>query len=243
MEVNRILTSGEMPYRSDGASGQDTPKERNCQSVLLCFSIDESIYLMHPVTFMTRSALSFLLISLIPLTGCLTVAEKEYRIVLRNDFSGEATIRFIDIASESDDTTDVSADDFNHLIGVYLNGTELEEQNPGWRNVQKRLYEENGVLCGEVSFEFDSLADVWLFRFDHASPLMYYIGTDPTAEEVLKTNGTFRPETMPVIFWTDSTRVLFLHTRIRSENPNRQPLVSSFRTWKQNSPDPRRQEQ
>ena len=73
------------------------------------------------------------------LSGCLTVETKEYHIKLKNDTSGEAAIKFINILSESDDTTDITKDDFEQLIDLYLSGNKLEKDNPGFRNVKKRL--------------------------------------------------------------------------------------------------------
>lgn len=192
---------------------------------------------------MVRSTLPLLLaITLLFLNGCLTVAEKEYHIRMNHDRSGTATIRFLDIGSESEDTTDVSAEDFDHLLSAYLNGMQFEEQNPGWSDVRKRLYEENGVLNGEITFAFDSITSVWLFQFDQKSPLMYYIGTDRSAEEVRETNGIFRPEVMPVVFWPAETRELNLRTRISSEAPGRRSLVHAFRVWKKEREDPMRED-
>ncbi|MDH4070453.1 MAG: hypothetical protein OEV30_08515 [Ignavibacteria bacterium] len=192
---------------------------------------------------MARFAPSLLfIVTLIALNGCLTVAGKEYHIRLHSDGSGTATIRFLDIGSESEDTSDVSAEDFEHLINSYLYGSEFEDQNPGWRNVQKRLYEDGGLLNGELTFEFDSISTVWLYRFDLSGPLMYYVGTDRLAEEVRETNGRFRPEIMPVVFWPAGTTELYLHTRIRSEAPDRRSLAPLFRHWKREKADPMREE-
>lgn len=192
------------------------------------------------MTWLASSLLS--IVTLFLLNGCLTVAGKEYHIRLHADGSGTATIRFLDIGSESDDTSDVSAQDFEHLVNSYLVGSEFEERNPGWRNVKKKLYEEKGVLNGELNFEFDSLSAVWLYQFDQLSPLMYYVGTDRLAEEVRETNGRFRQDVMPVVFWPVGTTELYLHTRIRSEAPDRRSLVQQFRYWKTDDADPMRED-
>ena len=171
---------------------------------------------------------TFLLLSM---PGCLTVAEKEYHFKLLSDHSGTAIIKFIDIGSESEDTTDTSQEDFDHLITFYLRGTQFEEQNPGFRDIRKRLYEDGGRLVGEIEFAFDSLGTVKLFRFDADSPYMYYVGTDFFSEELAETNGDYKSNTMPVIFWPRGTTEFSLRTRVSSETPARRTLVDHFRRW------------
>jgi hypothetical protein len=126
---------------------------------------------------------------------------------------------------------DVTQEDFRHLLDFYLYGTAIEEENPGLRNVRKRLLEENGVLVGELSFEFDSLSTVRLFRYDATSPYMYYVGQEMFSEEVVETNGTLGGEQMPVLFWSSRAREFNIRTRIRSEAPYVRSLLFLFRQW------------
>ena len=140
------------------------------------------------------------LISIVLFAGCLTVENKEYHIKLKTDTSGEATIRFINILSESDDTTDASKEDFQQLIDTYLSGCKIEKDNPGYHNVKKKLYEEKGVLVGEVSFSFDSLSTVRFFRFDKESPFMYYASNPLSSETLVETNGVQGEQWMPIVF-------------------------------------------
>ena len=185
--------------------------------------------------------LSFLLL-LVLLAGCLTVESKEYHVRLRTDHSGEATIKFINIMSESDDTVDISQEDFEHLIDFYLQGNELEKQNPGFRNVRKRLYEENGVLNGELTLTFDSLAALRLFRFDQNSPYMYFVGSPLSAEHFVESNGTFGREWMPVVFWEQDARELYVKTKVVSEVTFQKSLLEHFNNWqsKKESGPPRK---
>jgi hypothetical protein len=169
--------------------------------------------------------------SSILLSGCLTVGEKEYRIHLSNANSGTAVIRFIDIGSETEDTTDASFEDFHHLIESYLEGDHFETENPGFRNATKSLYEENGVLSGQIRFEFDSLDVVRLYRFDDESPYMYYVGSELLSEELVETNGQYGGARMPVIFWPKETKDFMIRTRISTETPYRKSLVPHFREW------------
>lgn len=163
--------------------------------------------------------------------GCLTVESKEYRITLRPDLTGEATITFVNILSESEDTSDVSADDFTQLIQFYYEGAQFEEDNPGFRNVRKRLYERDGKLMGEVAFSFDSIAAVRLFRYDADSPFMYFAGSPLSAEELVETNGTRGPDWLPVVFWPRGTTTFFVKTKVASEVQYRRSLLNRYREW------------
>lgn len=189
-----------------------------------------AIFLHHNLQTIMNRILPFLLL-ILPLTGCLTVEFKEYRIKLKNGTSGEATIKFINILSESDDTTSVAQEDFQLLIDSYVAGTKLEKENPGYRNVKKRLFEENGVLCGEVSFTFDSLATIRFFRFDKDSPYMYYATNPLSSEALVETNGIEGEKWMPVVFWKKDEREFFVKTRLSSEARYRTSLLKQFREW------------
>jgi hypothetical protein len=175
--------------------------------------------------------LCLILSSVALLNGCLTVESKEYYIKLKNGQSGEATIRFINILSESDDTTDITSDDFQTLIETYVSGNKLERDNPGFRNVKKRLYEEKGVLCGEVTFTFDSLSTVRLFKFDKDSPYMYYASNPLSSETLIETNGILGEQWMPVVFWKRDTKEFYVKTKVSSEARFRTSLLKQFREW------------
>jgi hypothetical protein len=184
------------------------------------------------MTHMNRLLGFFLLLSAAALlSGCLTVETKEYLIKLKNGQSGEATIRFINILSESDDTTDITQEDFQTLIETYVRGNKLERDNPGFSNVKKRLYEEKGVLCGEITFTFDTLSAVRLFKFDKDSPYMYYASNPLSSETLVETNGILGEQWMPVVFWKKDTREFYVKTKVTSEARFRTSLLKQFREW------------
>ncbi len=171
------------------------------------------------------------LLTLLP--GCLIVETKEYHITLKDGGAGEARIVFNDIQSETDDTVDVSSSDFNQLIDLYLHGSQLERDNPGYKNVQKHLYEKDGKLDGEVSFTFDSLAVLRLFQYDGDGPLMYFVGSPLSSEVMVETNGTYGRDWMPIVFWPKGTRELYIKTRIVSQGSYHRPLLALFKAWEQ----------
>ena len=107
-----------------------------------------------------RYSLIFTVLALIA-TGCLTVEKKIYTFHFTGKTSGTLTIKYVNLLSMSDygededgNAIDNASEDFDDLVGTYLNGTTLEETYPLATNVQKRLFEENGQLCGEVTMDF-----------------------------------------------------------------------------------------
>ncbi len=181
---------------------------------------------------MKQSSLNFfILLFAFAISGCLTVESKEYHIKLTGPHSGEATIKFINILSESDDTTDIRQEDFQQLIELYVSGSKLEKDNPGYRNVKKRLFEEKGVLCGEVSFTFDSLSTIRFFRFDKESPYMYYASNPLSSETLVETNGVQPEQWMPVVFWKRDAKEFYVKTKVSSEAQMQTSLLKQFRDW------------
>lgn len=176
-------------------------------------------------------ALPFIIVVACLSSGCLTVGTKEYRIRFKNATSGEATIKFINILSEADDTVDITSDDFQQLIDFYLQGNQLEKDNPGFHNVKKRLFEEGGVLCGEITFTFDSLESLRIFRYDNDSPLMYPIGSPLSSEQYLESNGILPRPWIPVIFWPRESKELYIKTKVVSEVSFQRSLLANYRTW------------
>ncbi len=206
---------------------------------LFCVSSTDSIYYVNLTTRrktpMTRPL--FLILALVaifvPVPGCLIVETKEYHITLKDGGSGEARIVFNDIQSETDDTVDVSKSDFDQLIDLYLHGSQFERDNPGYNNVEKRLYEKEGKLNGEVTLAFDSLAVMRLFRYDNEGPLMYFVGSPLSSEVMIETNGTYGHDWMPIVFWPKGTKDLYIKTRIVSQGSYHRPLLALFRVWEQ----------
>ena len=177
-------------------------------------------------------------------SGCLTVETKEYRIKFKNANSGEATIKFINIMSEADDTVDITSDDFRQLIDFYLEGNQLEKDNPGFHSVKKRLFEEGGVLCGEISFTFDSLESLRIFKYDTDSPLMYPVGSPLSSEQYVESNGVLPRQWIPMIFWPRDSKDLYIKTKVVSEVSFQRSLLANYRAWQtQQEPAQRQKKQ
>ncbi|MBC8145281.1 MAG: hypothetical protein H7X80_06815 [bacterium] len=166
-----------------------------------------------------RFALPLLLVaSGITMTGCLMIERKEYLFLVREDGSGQGRIMFDNIASvqESETDQDQATKDYTQLLNEYIKGKKFEEENPSYMNVKKRLFEKDGKLHGEVTFEFLSYEDVGLFRLDGVGPWMYHTGVlnGVTVEQLDSSNGTYGGARMPVIFWKEPTSEFRIVTKV-----------------------------
>lgn len=176
----------------------------------------------------------FTLLIVLPLavTSCLTVEKKEYTFEMTGDNSGTLTIRYINILSVMDDTTDVSAADFQELLDKYINGDQLSQDYPGATNLRKRLYEDDGRLCAEVILDFPDLAAARLYQYDKKSPVMLCISAAYDSETYVSSNGSYGNDFMPVVFWPSGSKKLELTTSITAVDETTIPLVDAYRNWK-----------
>lgn len=171
------------------------------------------------------------LIGLLIVTGCLGVEKKEYTIKLKDGQSGTATIKYINIFSNDDNEKDVSFKDFGELVSDYLQGDKIEKDFPGIHDVKKRLYIENNSVCGEISFSFDSLSHVKLFRYEDG-PYMFYVnsGSSPS-EKFDMSNGKFGGNEMPVIFWKSNIKELQFKTLVTEDTTGKRNLIKWYKMW------------
>jgi len=174
----------------------------------------------------------FLILILIPVSiaGCLTCEKKEYVFQLTGEKSGKLTIKYINIFSSLIDSTGELAADYNELDDLWYNGEKVEMDFPLAKKFRKRLYEENGTLCGEVTMEFDDLSNVGLYRFMHKGPFMFSMsGVNDDGENFAQSNGDFGGDKMPVIFWPEDAKTLRFSTKIASHDST---CISMLPMWK-----------
>ena len=173
--------------------------------------------------------LLILIVVSVSMTGCLTCERKEYVIQLTSANSGKLTVKYINIFSSLIDSTGELSADYDELINLWLKGEKLERDFPQATKFKKRLYEENGILCGEISMEFNDLAKVNLFRYLGTGPFMFSMAAvNDDGESFLQSNGEFGGEKMPVIFWPDDTRTLRFSTKIATPDST---CVSMLKQW------------
>ncbi|GAB4310909.1 MAG: hypothetical protein Kow00127_00690 [Bacteroidales bacterium] len=175
--------------------------------------------------------LILMLASVFLLTGCLTTEKKEYRFELSENGSGTLTIKYINIMSMMEDSVMVADQDFESLVQDYINGDELDMEFENAQIRSKRLFEENGVLCGEVVIDFQDLKSIGLYQYDSKSPYMFHIGAVLSGETYLGSNGEFGGDNMPVVFWPRNEKVLELTTYITAPDESTVSLLPQYKKW------------
>jgi len=185
--------------------------------------------------FKTVELAAFLAVAAIVMTGCLASQYKEYRYRLNDDGSGTGTIKFVNIVSQEDNGEDVSAADFDSLVSGYLEGTAFEDDNLNLNVKSKRLYEENGVLVGEVAFSFNDLDSIGFFRNAECkcSPVMFYLGS--VSETFVESNGTYLGEErdLPILSWDPKANEFYFKTFLLEDVSECHGLLPQYQAWKE----------
>jgi hypothetical protein len=163
--------------------------------------------------------------------GCLTVETKEYTFKVKKNGSGEVTIKYINIMTDSKDSAGVPESDYTELIDSYLKGRKIQEEYPDAKNMEKRLFEEDNQLCGEVKFEFDDITNLKFYRYKDKGPWCYYIsGGFLGGEQYFSSNGTYGGQNMPVIFWDGDQKTFEFKTTVTTPAKNTMSLLELWKT-------------
>jgi len=181
-----------------------------------------------------KKVFRFFLLILVPIgiAGCLTCEKKEYVFQLTGENSGKLTIKYVNIFSSLIDSTGEITADYEELADLWYNGEKVEMDFPQAKKFRKRLFEENGTLCGEVTMEFDDLSKVNLYRFMNKGPYMFSMtGVNDDGENFAQSNGDFGGDKMPVIFWPEDQQTLRFTTKIAEPDST---CVSMLKLWKDN---------
>lgn len=182
---------------------------------------------------MNKLTNSFIIIIIaVLISSCLTIETKEYTFEIKKDGSGSLRIKFINILSMKDDTANVVKSDFQELVTNYIEGNQFEEDYPDAVIRTKRLFEERGVLCGEVIMDFKTLRSVGIYQYDPNSPFMFSINSLIDSEAFVSSNGEYGGDIMPVVFWPNTLSRLKLSTSITNPDETTLSLIDEYRMWK-----------
>ncbi len=167
-------------------------------------------------------------------SSCLTCETKEYKISFTGKNKGKLTIKYNNIMSKFDSEELTQQEelnkDYNELIDNYIKGDEATKAFPNAKLVSKRLFEENGKLCGEAVYEFEGLDQVKIFQPNDKCPYMYYI-SDLMTETYKNSNGTKGPDYFPAIYWDNTSKSLEFTTTVNEPDDKTTSLYSK---WKAN---------
>jgi hypothetical protein len=177
---------------------------------------------------------NLLLIGLLALvmSSCLTTEKKEYIFKFTGKNSGTLTIKYFNLMSTSDDTTDVSKQDFTELMEKYIKGDNIKAEYPTATNIHKQLFEVNGQLNAELTMDFADLESAKLYQPDPNSPLMLCLTTEKETERYLESNGKYGGTNMPVVFWNKDLKELHLTSGITKPDESSRSLIGRYKEWK-----------
>lgn len=164
-------------------------------------------------------------------SSCLTIEKKEYTFEINGDGSGSLRIKYINILSMKDDTANVTKSDFLELVANYVEGDQIAQDYLDATVRSKRLFEEKGVLCGEVILDFKTLRSVGIFQYDLNCPYMYNINSFIDSEAFVSSNGEYGGDIMPVVFWPKTLGRLKLTTSITNPDETTVTLLDEYRMW------------
>lgn len=176
------------------------------------------------------------------ISGCLSFEKKEYRYTLNPDGSGSGVIRFVNIVSTdenagSEEAKDVSFKDFAILISDHLEGNDFENSNPNLTVTEKKLYEENGVLIGEVKFTFTNFDSIGFFRKPKCDccPILFFNSSASGGETIVETNGKLVEDvaSSPFIEWDGKAKEFTFQTTAQNDLSGARSMVEYYRTWKE----------
>ncbi len=167
------------------------------------------------------------------ISGCLSVEKKTYTFEFTGDNSGILTIKYYNIISVVDNGDEVIEEDFQEFLTDYIEGNQPDEDYPDATLTEKRFFEEDGVLCAEVVYEFDDLAAARLYRHQQEGPFMYCLNCYLETEEYQYSNGSYGGDVMPVVFWESSNEELILKTMVTPLDETTVSLLPKYKEWKE----------
>lgn len=167
-------------------------------------------------------------------SSCLTVEKKTYTYEFTGKESGKLTVKYYNIMSIVDSAGVTEVEDFDDLLNNYVNGDRVNSSYPDALNIQKRLYEEDGVLCGELIMDYPTLAAARLFQYNSKSPFTFYVSS-VDGESYIESNGTYGGDVCPVVMWPNKLKKLVITTSVsRPSDDSYVSLLKEYVKWKRN---------
>jgi hypothetical protein len=187
------------------------------------------------ITSASLRALLLLTVTTFLASGCLIAEKKEYVFKVNKDGSGSGTIRFVNLVSQDDEEQDVSFKDFAELVTDYVQGDKFQDDNPQFLVTDKKLYEQDGMLIGEVSFTFSSWDSAGFFRTNDCDccPTFYYFEA-VNNETYESSNGEYLGENgkLPLIVFPSETKEFTFTTTFLTDLSGTHSLLEHYKSWK-----------
>jgi hypothetical protein len=165
------------------------------------------------------------------ISGCLSVETKTYTFEFTSENAGTITLEYYNIISMMDEGEDVSDEDFEDLIENYIAGDEINGEFPNARLIEKTFYEKDNKLCAKAVFEFRTLEQARLYRYEGKGPYMFSLNTSLDTEVYSTSNGSYGGDIMPVVFWSKKEKELHLTNNVASMDQDHVSLLDKYRKW------------
>lgn len=166
------------------------------------------------------------------LSSCLTVETKTYTYEFTGKGTGKLTVKYYNIMSIVDSAGVTEMEDFDDLVNNYLNGDRVNSSYPEATNIEKRLFEEDGVLCGELKMDYPTIAAGRLFQLEGKGPYTFYVSS-VDGESYVESNGTYGGDICPVVMWPSKMKKLVITTSVsRPSDDTYVSLLKEYVKWK-----------
>ncbi len=142
------------------------------------------------------------------LSGCVLVRTTEHRIIINNDGSGEALLRFIDIRSD-EQVDSLFQKDFNQLMMAYTSFGVEEFERGGKKITSKQFVVHGDTLILEIAYTFPRIESIDGLRISKDG---FVMGVS-SSREVVKTNGSVskvKPLLQQIEWDLDARRLMYI---------------------------------
>ncbi len=139
--------------------------------------------------------------------GCLTVRTTEHRIRLNSDGSGDALMRLVDIRSDAETDSGVTAD-LEGLIEILRDSSGGGFATPTRRITAQQVFVSGDTLVGELAYTFNDYGDLEGVRVNDDEIFVIV----PPEKAVVKTNGKVHDTGdggVRIVWDRDETRLMY----------------------------------
>ena len=172
-------------------------------------------------------------------TACIGFDKAVVTFSINEDGSGSGKAIFQNIYSIEDYYKDVRLTDFASLIDEYLNDNGFEYDFPGYNIQEKKLFEKNNQLWGQLDFSFEHYSDINIWKYEKCDCCPWILYIDPyTMEVISNSNGEIEvdeDDEVSKIIWDSETNEFQFTVELSEyyyDDYDIHPLLQIWQMWK-----------
>lgn len=148
--------------------------------------------------------------------GCLRVNKISYEVVIEQNGTGEAKVRFYDIRSDAEEDFDFEKDK-ETLFEYILNSEQFisDIAGEGKNIISRKLFIENGNLNGEVVYRFEDFRKVENLAYESG---YYYLTIEPEFEVNTENGEIVKSSYYQRVIWESGIKTLQWEIIVEPEN-------------------------